>query len=88
MVVTRRCLGCHSVDTTTNLVRCVARDNRVIVDWKAREAGRGAWVHPRRECIESSQSKRAWSRALKQSASLDLTALAEITGSRDPDGTG
>ena len=79
----RRCLGCHEVDTTEKLVRCVARDNRVVVDENAIEHGRGAWVHPNRQCLEQSLSRRAWSRALKTGPELDCSALEDL--GRSPD---
>lgn len=83
MAVVRRCLGCNSVDTTENLLRCVARDNRVVVDWSGVEPGRGAWVHQRSTCLDQSLSRRAWSRALKQGQGLECSAVEELSGSSD-----
>ncbi|MBT5575531.1 MAG: YlxR family protein [Microbacteriaceae bacterium] len=79
----RRCLGCLESDTRENLLRCVALDNRVVVDEKEKEAGRGAWVHRNLECLSRSLSRRAWSRALKTGSSLDCSALDNL--SRSPD---
>jgi predicted RNA-binding protein YlxR (DUF448 family) len=81
----RRCLGCHSVDTTENLLRCVAKDNRVVVDERGGEHGRGAWVHRTPQCLSQSLSRRAWSRALKQDPALDCSALEELSRSTDLD---
>lgn len=83
MEVSRRCLGCHEPDNTENLLRCVARDGQVVVDEKEREPGRGAWVHRNQECLSRSLQRRAWSRALKTGASLDCSALENL--SRSPD---
>lgn len=83
MEVSRRCLGCHESDSTENLLRCVARDGQVVVDEKEREPGRGAWVHRNQECLSRSLKRRAWSRALKTGASLDCSALENL--SRSPD---
>ena len=33
--------------------------------------GRGAWVHPTRECVENSIKRRAFGRALRVSEALD-----------------
>jgi uncharacterized protein len=83
MGTVRRCLGCHSVDTTENLLRCVAKDNRVVVDERGLEHGRGAWVHPKSDCVNRSLQRRAWSRALKQGPALDCSAVEELSRSTD-----
>jgi predicted RNA-binding protein YlxR (DUF448 family) len=54
----------------------VARDGRVVVDAAARLAGRGAWVHPARACLETAVSRKAFGRALR--APVELTS-AELT---------
>jgi predicted RNA-binding protein YlxR (DUF448 family) len=83
MAIVRRCLGCNSVDTTENLLRCVVKNNRVVVDEQGREQGRGAWVHPRTKCLDQSLSRRAWSRSLKQGPGLDCSAVEELSRSTD-----
>ena len=83
MARSRRCVGCHETDSPENLLRCVARDGHVVLDNAAREPGRGAWVHRNPSCIESSVSRRAWSRALKVGVALDCSALEEL--GRAPD---
>ncbi|HAA78948.1 MAG TPA: DUF448 domain-containing protein [Microbacteriaceae bacterium] len=79
----RRCLGCRESDAVENLLRCVAKENRVVVDGKAKETGRGAWVHLNFECLSLSLTRRAWSRALKQGSQLDCSELNDL--SRSPD---
>jgi predicted RNA-binding protein YlxR (DUF448 family) len=49
----------------TDLVRVVAADAAVEVDARHRLPGRGAWVHPRRTCIETATRRKAWARALR-----------------------
>lgn len=83
MAVVRRCLGCNSVDTTENLLRCIAKNNRVVVDEQGREPGRGAWVHRRAKCLDQALSRRAWSRALRQGPALDCSAVEELSRSTD-----
>jgi len=79
----RRCLGCLAPDTTENLLRCVAVDNRVVVDEAKKQPGRGAWVHPTGHCLERSLKRRAWVRALKQGSGLDCSAVEELSRSTD-----
>ncbi|MBT5248071.1 MAG: YlxR family protein [Microbacteriaceae bacterium] len=79
----RRCLGCHTSDATENLLRCVAKDNRVVVDSEGKQQGRGAWVHRNQECLSLSLTRRAWSRALKQAPTLDCSALDDLSRSTD-----
>jgi uncharacterized protein len=83
MGTSRRCLGCNQSDGAENLLRCVARDNQVIVDEKGTEPGRGAWVHRNQECLARSLTRRAWSKALLSGVSLDCSALDNL--SRSPD---
>jgi predicted RNA-binding protein YlxR (DUF448 family) len=83
MVNVRRCLGCLESDTTENLLRCVAFDNRVVVDEAKGQPGRGAWVHPTAGCLSQSLKRRAWGRALKQGPGLDCQAVEELSRSTD-----
>jgi len=43
----------------------VADPPGVAVDTRHRLPGRGAWVHPRRSCLETATRRKAWARALK-----------------------
>ncbi len=83
MEVSRRCLGCQESDSTENLLRSVAQDNRVVVDEKGRLPGRGAWVHRNLECLSQSLRRRAWGRAFRKGPSLDCSELENL--SRSPD---
>jgi predicted RNA-binding protein YlxR (DUF448 family) len=59
----------------SSLLRVVSRESQLVVDEKAILPGRGAWIHPRRECYELALKKRAFGRALKVSVSLDTQEL-------------
>ncbi len=65
-------------------MRVVARGEEVVVDHSAILPGRGAWVHPTRECIESAIQRKAFGRALKSEVALDtgqiLTVIKASTG--------
>jgi len=59
----------------------VARDGRAVVDAAARLPGRGAWVHPDRECVASALQRKALGRALRATPleTSDLNEWAEKT---------
>ena len=81
----RTCLGCRTRDAQANLVRVVARDSVLVVDLHGSEPGRGAYVHPRRDCAEQASRRRAWPRALKVPAPVaDTEAVEHIA--RNPKG--
>jgi predicted RNA-binding protein YlxR (DUF448 family) len=48
----------------------VAREGEVVVDASATLPGRGAWVHPTRECIDSAIRRKAFGRALRVESGL------------------
>ncbi|MBI4899711.1 MAG: YlxR family protein [Actinobacteria bacterium] len=61
----RTCVGCRTRATTAQLVRVVATPGGIAVDERHRLPGRGAWVHPRRDCIQVATRRKAWARALR-----------------------
>ncbi|HWH27071.1 MAG TPA: YlxR family protein [Pseudolysinimonas sp.] len=52
----------------------MARNGRAVVDAAAGLPGRGAWVHPDSECVETAIKRRALGRGLRV-ADLDTSAL-------------
>ena len=61
----RTCIGCRHKADKSALVRIVAKDGIAVVDFSAVAPGRGAWVHPHRECVETAVKRRAFGRALR-----------------------
>jgi len=56
---------------------------RVLVaepDERRRLPGRGAWLHPSRDCLDLAVRRRAFARALRVPGPLDTTALAVVIG--------
>lgn len=51
-------------------MRVVARDGEVVVDASATLPGRGAWVHPTRDCIDTALQRKAFGRALRVESGL------------------
>lgn len=61
----RTCVGCRCSDSYDQLVRLIATpDGRVVFDLAGHTFGRGAWVHPRLECL--AKSVRGMGHALRQ----------------------
>ncbi|MCL2803967.1 MAG: YlxR family protein [Micrococcales bacterium] len=80
--VWRMCVGCRGRDPNTALVRVVAKTvtgtNVLVVDGAARLEGRGAWVHPRPQCLRQAVSRRAFVRALRLTGAVDASALDQL----------
>jgi predicted RNA-binding protein YlxR (DUF448 family) len=64
------------------LLRVVAECNdtgehvaRVVVDPRLRLPGRGAWLHPTPECLDLAVRRKAFGRALRVEAFLDVAAV-------------
>jgi len=54
----RTCIACRETAERDELVRLVcAPDGQVLVDYRAKLPGRGAWVHPVRICVEKVEQK-------------------------------
>jgi predicted RNA-binding protein YlxR (DUF448 family) len=83
-VPTRTCVGCRAVCPVSELVRLVLSGTGVAV--AARSAGRGAWLHPRPECVRAAVKARAFSRAFRQSVSFTATEdlIAAVTATAQP----
>lgn len=73
----RSCLGCRLVIDQTALVRyVVSPEGEVLVDYRHKLPGRGAYTCLDRNCIESAVKRRQFDRAFKRSLrEIDATAL-------------
>jgi predicted RNA-binding protein YlxR (DUF448 family) len=47
----------------------------LVPDLRRRLPGRGAWLHPTRDCFDKALRRRAFGRALRVSAALDPAAV-------------
>ena len=54
----------------SDLLRVVAVDGEIVVDPTARSPGRGAYLHPRTDCVERARRRRAIPRALRATGPL------------------
>ncbi|WP_084543726.1 YlxR family protein [Boudabousia marimammalium] len=77
----RMCVGCRQADGVSRLLRLVVHDGVLIVDRKRTLPGRGAWIHPRLECVAKAEKQRAFLRAFRLSQ-LEVRAgvFEEILG--------
>ncbi|WP_345712432.1 YlxR family protein [Kineococcus glutinatus] len=75
----RTCVGCRQRDARSVLLRVVVEEVGGVLsaapDPRARHPGRGAWLHPRRTCLDLAERRRAFGRALRRPADLDLSGL-------------
>jgi predicted RNA-binding protein YlxR (DUF448 family) len=71
----RTCIGCRVRAAAAELLRVVAAPGRtataVVPDPRHRAAGRGAWLHPRPDCVELAERRRAFGRALRVDGPID-----------------
>jgi predicted RNA-binding protein YlxR (DUF448 family) len=74
----RTCVGCRARADRSSLLRVVARIPVVVVDETAVLPGRGAWVHPRIECVDTARTRKAFGRALRVTTALDTSPVLEF----------
>lgn len=72
----RTCVGCREVLPKRTMIRIVRTAEGVRIDSTGKLAGRGAYLHDRRECWERGL-KGALTHALKATISLDERAKLE-----------
>ena len=66
----RTCLGCRQRTDKSSLLRLVVRNGVVVADHSATFPGRGAWVHPTLDCVESSITRKAFGRAFRADSAI------------------
>ena len=81
----RMCAGCRKRAEAADLVRVAVRqdDNtpQLVVDVARTVPGRGAWLHPRRDCVTAAVRRKAFPSALRAPGlTVDPDDLAEAIG--------
>jgi uncharacterized protein len=56
---------------------------RVVADPRLRLPGRGAWLHPTPECLDLAVRRKAFGRALRVKAFLDVAAVKAYVEARE-----
>jgi uncharacterized protein len=62
----RTCIGCRAVAPAAEMVRLALDGDAVVVAPAGRSTGRGAWLHPRDECVRAALKRRAFARAFRR----------------------
>jgi uncharacterized protein len=87
----RTCVGCRTRAPRSALLRVVARGSDLVPDPRAAMPGRGAWLHPTPECVETAIRRRAFVRALRAPGPLatrELESYFRTTADRTGPPTG
>ena len=86
----RTCVGCRRRDDRSALLRVVAEWDdtgehiaRVVADPRHRLPGRGAWLHPTPECLDLAVRRKAFGRALRVKAFLEVAAVGVYIDAQD-----
>ncbi|MCS5733965.1 YlxR family protein [Herbiconiux daphne] len=74
----RTCVGCRKRGSRSELLRFVASEGRLVIDERRSLPGRGAWLHPDAACAARAERSRAFPRALRAPASIDLQAAESV----------
>ena len=75
----RTCVACREEAGKGELVRIVRRpDGSVGLDRSGKEAGRGAYLHGSRECLEAARKRRALDRALGATVPSEVWELLAV----------
>lgn len=86
----RTCVGCRRRDERSAMLRVVAEWDdtgdhvaRVVADPRLRLPGRGAWLHPTPECLDLALRRKAFGRALRVKAVLELASVSAYIETRE-----
>ncbi|MBE1524426.1 YlxR family protein [Nesterenkonia lutea] len=84
----RTCIGCRRQVAQDDVVRLalIAADDagpapeQVVWDTARALPGRGAWLHPQRECFDAAVRRKAFNRAFRRSVETKNLQLHDING--------
>ena len=78
-VPVRTCVGCRQRSLSAELLRVVVGEDEeshsLVPDPLHRAPGRGAHLHPRLECLDLAERRRAFPRALRVPGPLDVSLV-------------
>ena len=78
----RTCVGCRARAAKSDLLRVVAVGGALIPDPRGRLPGRGAHLHPDRDCLALAERRRAFGRALRLDRTPDVAAVEDYVTQR------
>jgi predicted RNA-binding protein YlxR (DUF448 family) len=73
----RTCVGCRQRASRSDLLRVVAASQKLVIDERGGLAGRGAWLHASKTCLNLAIERRAFGRALRAEGPFDVSALTQ-----------
>ncbi|WP_232797247.1 YlxR family protein [Blastococcus atacamensis] len=73
----RTCVGCRKKAPVNDLLRVVVVSGELVPDARRVLPGRGASLHPTAECLSAAERRRAFQRALRSSAPVEVGPLRE-----------
>ena len=69
----RQCVGCREMKPKKELIRIIrTAENDLLVDATGKKNGRGAYICPRRECLDKAVKGKGIERSLKTAVSPDI----------------
>ncbi|MFK8849457.1 YlxR family protein [Streptomyces sp. Ac-502] len=71
----RTCVGCRERAAKDDLLRIVAIEGECVPDPRGTLPGRGAYLHPTRDCLDLAVRRRVFPRAFRGQGPFDATAL-------------
>lgn len=76
---TRTCIGCRNKSYKQEFIRIVnSKSEGVVIDFKQKKEGRGAYICKKEECFEKARKKKILSKALK--TNIDDNKYNELRG--------
>lgn len=61
----RTCIACRQIGGKRGLIRIVRTEQGVAIDPTGKKAGRGAYIHPNRECVQMVVNSNRLNQALR-----------------------
>lgn len=78
-MASRSCIGCKTVCEKEDLLRLVLLEGRVVVDYRANQPGRGAYVHARLACVRKSLDSKLLSHRFRcKGVAIEVSALKDL----------
>ncbi len=69
----RKCMGCQEVKDKRELIRVVRTpEGEIVIDKTGRRSGRGAYICPNSQCLETAIKRKALERALETEIGPDV----------------
>ncbi len=69
----RKCMGCQEVKDKRELIRVVRTpEGEIVIDKTGRKSGRGAYICPNSQCLETAIKRKALERALETEIGPDV----------------